>query len=108
MIKLSITDPDKIDAAAAGEDELVLLISDHLGWDSYQAAHLSMLQDKLNTYIKYIDSKSYMKQFPGNTFTKFRIQIDFLHKYDGGFVKMLNLAKTELNKRNITVTYSVV
>lgn len=108
MIKLSVSDPNKIDAVAAGEDELVLLISDHLRWDSYQTAHLSMLQDKLNTYIRYIDSKSYKEQFPDKSFTKFRIQIDFLHEYDGGFVKMLNLAMTELNKRQITVTYSVV
>ena len=53
---MSISNHDIIDAVAANENKLILLISDHLRWDNYQVAHLKMLQDKLNTYIRYIIS----------------------------------------------------
>ncbi len=104
---MSVSDPKKIDAIAAKDNMLIMLITDHLRWDKYQVAHLQMLQDKLNTYIRFIDNKGYAERFPDKEFTEFVIEINFLHQYDEGFVKMLELAKPELFRRHITVKYSV-
>ncbi len=104
---MSVSNPNKIDAAAANDEELVLLITDHLRWDQYKVAHLQMLQDKLNTYIRYIDRKVYLNDFPGKEFNSFIIEVQFLHKYDTGFVKMIGLVKDELDKRKIRIRYSV-
>ena len=49
---MSISDPKTIDAMTVHDGQLVMLISDHLRWDVHQTAHLKMLQDKLNTYIR--------------------------------------------------------
>ena len=102
---MSITNPEKIDAAAADGKELILLLTDHLRWDKHTVAHLQMLQEKLNTYIRYIDQKLYQETFPDRKFTCFVIQIDFLHPYDEGFTKMLAMVKPQLEQRAITIRY---
>ncbi len=104
---MSITNPDKIDAAAADGNDLVLLLTDHLRWDKHKTAHLQMLQDKLNTYIRYIDQKLYQEAFPDRMFSRFVIQIDFLHPYDEGFTKMVTLVKPQLDQRSITIRCQV-
>ena len=48
---MSVVKADMIDGMAADGNTLVLAISDHLIWDREKAAHLSMLQGKLNKYI---------------------------------------------------------
>ena len=35
---------------------LVLTISDHLGWDEATTDHLFFLQEKLNSYLRFIES----------------------------------------------------
>ena len=102
---MSISNHDIIDAVAANENKLLLLISDHLRWDNYQVAHLKMLQDKLNTYIRYIDAGEYKSKYPN--VSSFIIDVVFLHPYDVGFIRMIGLVKPELDKRNITIKYRI-
>ncbi len=102
---MSISNHDIIDAVAANENKLILLISDHLRWDNYQVAHLKMLQDKLNTYIRYIEQGGYKERFPDKSFSEYIIEIQFLHQYDEGFARMVALAKPKLDKKNITIVY---
>lgn len=104
---MSISNPSIIDAVAAKDNRLILLISDHLRWDDLQVTHMRMLQDKLNTYIRYIESGGYKEKFPDRDFSEFIIEIQFMHMYDEGFVKMISLAKPKLDKRNITIVYEV-
>ena len=100
---MSITDPKKIDTMADGGDTLVLAVSDHLRWDIERAAHLSMLQDKLNTYVRFYESGEYMQYFDGKKFEKCRIEVHFLHKWHECFDKMLELVKDKLDAKNITI-----
>lgn len=104
---MSISNPKIIDAAAVKDGQLVMLISDHLRWDDLQTAHLKMLQDKMNTYIRYFENKTYKKDFPDEEVTSAVIDIVFLHPYDLGFERMIALKKGELDKRKITVKYRV-
>jgi len=42
--------------------DLILAVSDHLDWDENEGEHLFVLQDKLNTYLEYIEGgQSYTK-----------------------------------------------
>ena len=104
---MSISNPDIIDAMTVQDCQLIMLISDHLRWDAYQTAHLKMLQDKLNTYIRFIDAKEYKNKYPDKEISAFVIDVVFLHPYDMGFVRMTELVRDELDKRNITIKYSV-
>ncbi len=104
---MSVSDPKTIDAMTVSGGQLVMLISDHLRWDGYQAEHLSMLQDKLNTYIRYIDSGGYKEKYSGADISSFVIDVVFLHPFDIGFVRMVELVRPELDKRNITIKYRI-
>jgi|1185.fasta_scaffold07825_3 hypothetical protein len=54
---MSITDTNKIDIVAARPDSSIvkLVITDHLGWDDFEG-HARLLQDKVNTYLEFVDS----------------------------------------------------
>lgn len=100
---MSISDPKKIDAMADGGEILVLALSDHLRWDIEQAAHLSLLQEKMNNYIRFYESGEYMQHFNGKTFRKCRIEIFFLHKWHPAFDQMIDLVRDKLNEKNIVI-----
>ena len=41
-----------------------LTISDHLPWDQDEGEHLVLLQNKLNAYLRFIESGEMIKQIP--------------------------------------------
>jgi hypothetical protein len=43
---------------------VLLTISDHLDWDHDEGAHLLMLQEKLNSYLRFIESGEINKKSP--------------------------------------------
>jgi hypothetical protein len=54
---VTIVETDKIDLVATRPDSTVvrLVITDHLGWEDV-GGHLQLLQDKLNTYLAFVES----------------------------------------------------
>jgi hypothetical protein len=46
-----------------GTGEVILTISDHLEWE-LGANHLSLLQKKINTYIRFIESGEITRSYP--------------------------------------------
>ena len=65
-IKMSIEQKNTIDIIAADKDsaEVRLFITDHLPWDESAPDHLLMLQDKINTYLSYIESGEILERYP--------------------------------------------
>ena len=64
---MSVVEPNKIDAMGKSKEsnELSLLITDHLGWEN-EYDHLVILQDKINSYLSFIESKQYESTYPQN------------------------------------------
>lgn len=62
---MSISESNVIDSVIddGGSKDSVLLITDHLSWDNAQE-HMLLLQEKINTYINFIESKQIYKEFP--------------------------------------------
>lgn len=54
---VSITETNKIDLVGTRPDSSIvrLVITDHLAWDDF-ASHARLLQDKVETYLTFIDS----------------------------------------------------
>ncbi len=76
---MSVVDKQKIDAVALTDDEsgIVLLISDHLDWqDEYN--HLLVLQEKINTYVTFLEEGQYKSIYEDNVITYGIIEIHFL------------------------------
>lgn len=79
MIELSIIDKNSIDGIAYNRDNkaLMLLITDHLDWkDEYN--HLIMLQEKINNYIHYCETKQYLNVYNQEKILMAVIDIHFL------------------------------
>ncbi len=55
-----------IDSVAFAKDgkEVILPIVDHLPWDQFEGEHLLLLQEKMNTYLAFIESGQLDRQFP--------------------------------------------
>lgn len=104
---MSVTKADQIDGMAERGDTLVLAVSDHLRWDIEQAAHLKLLQNKFNTYIRFFESGEYSAHFDGKTFDNCLIEVYFLHEPHESFEKLLDLAKDKLEERRITIKGTV-
>ncbi|MGY4818263.1 DUF6572 domain-containing protein [Pseudomonas chlororaphis subsp. piscium] len=66
---MSITNSQVIDIWAIPDwepDNIVLVITDHLEWGDKgeQGEHLQLLQDKLNTYVAFIESGEIYTEIP--------------------------------------------
>ncbi|MBY8936032.1 DUF6572 domain-containing protein [Pseudomonas fluorescens] len=66
---MSITETKVVDIIAVPEwepDNVVLVITDHLEWGdkAQQGEHLLLLQEKINTYIAFIESGELLESYP--------------------------------------------
>ncbi|WP_027572142.1 DUF6572 domain-containing protein [Bradyrhizobium sp. WSM1743] len=78
---MSVDQRDTIDFATIDEatGDLWLTISDHLPWDENEENHLVLLQNKLNAYLRFIESGEVLKKVPDAR--RRRIIINFLGKF---------------------------
>ena len=69
--------PSELDAIGVVDSHLELLLVDPIGWEEeIEAVHLEILQEKLNNYIHFLESKQYMERY-GDKFDKKVIHITF-------------------------------
>ena len=69
--------PAELDAIGTVENHLELLLVDPLEWqEEIEAVHLEILQEKMNNYIHFLESKQYVERY-GDKFDKKVIHITF-------------------------------
>ena len=69
--------PSELDAIGVVDSHLELLLVDPIGWqEEIEAVHLEILQEKINNYIYFLESKQYVDRY-GDNFDKKVIQITF-------------------------------
>ena len=69
--------PSELDAIGIVDSHLELLLVDPIGWEEeIEAVHLEILQEKLNNYIYFLESKQYVARY-GDKFDKKIIHITF-------------------------------
>lgn len=63
---MSVDQADMIDFATVDKasGDLWLTISDHLRWDDNEGNHLVLLQNKLNAYLRFVESGEVFKKVP--------------------------------------------
>jgi hypothetical protein len=63
---MAIENSDVIDAVGieTATGDIVLTIADSLDWESAETEHLEMLQDKLNAYLRFIQSGELLETYP--------------------------------------------
>ena len=69
--------PTELDAIGIVDNHLELLLVDPVGWEEeIEAVHLEILQEKINNYIHFLESKQYVERY-GDKLDKKVIQITF-------------------------------
>lgn len=101
---MSVVDIDKVDGIGIRNDgtELALLITDHLDWAN-EYAHLVQLQNKINSYVNFIESKQYEEIYPEHQFTSFRIEIHFQNEPIQKCVKFIDTVNKQLHENRIII-----
>lgn len=96
---MAVTDSNVVDGIAYDLDKntLIMEIYDHLSFDGdFEYDHILMLQEKLNTYLWYIDSKQYLEVYPNKNFINFIINIHFLHPLTEDSKKFIEVSNQKL------------
>ena len=69
--------PSELDSIGVVDSHLELLLVDPIGWEEeIEAVHLEILQEKINNYIHFLESKQYVERY-GDSFDKKVIHINF-------------------------------
>ena len=87
-------------------ENVVLTISDHLTWDSDE--HLLVLQDKLNGYLRFIESGELVQQYPDATNRKPQILIVFKHPPSDTGLQFLKRIADVIESAGIAFRYETI
>lgn len=101
---MSVIDNNTIDAMALTEDNkgIALLITDHLDWsDEYK--HLITLQEKINTYVAFLEEKQYEDTYKNTTITYGIIEIHFLYEITSNAEKFLQSIQDQAGELGIRI-----
>lgn len=61
---VSELEPSELDAIGIVDNHLELLLVDSVGWqEEIEAVHLEILQEKINNYIHFLESKQYVERY---------------------------------------------
>lgn len=105
---MSIDNSEVVDAVAYENEKLILQLYDHLEFtEDFEKNHMFMLQDKLNVYIWYVDSKQYKDTYEDKDFSSFEIQIKFKYQPSDFCIQYLHHVNEKLESLNITVIYDI-
>lgn len=91
-------DPKKIDGLAYDPKEraVVMLLADALGWED-EAAHLSLLQDKINAYAAFVEGRQYEKVLADVKPDHAVIRLEFARPVTENCWKLVQAAGARLN-----------
>ena len=98
---MSIFEAEVVDSIGVVEGNLELLVIDTLDW-KYENEHLEMLQDKINNYLTFLESKQYVEKY-GDDFVKKIISIHFRYTLTANAIKFLNAVSNQLAPTEYTL-----
>ena len=106
---MAIDNPNVIDGMAIDKERniLVLLLTDHLAWEGEEALseydHLNLLQDKINSYISFLESEQYKENYPAESFAMAVIEIHFKYSITENCEKFLNAVQNQIGELGIKI-----
>ena len=107
---MAIDNTNIIDGIGIDESRsaVCLLLADHLKWEQDDNSlseydHLMLLQDKINAYIAYLESKQYTQQYPNVVFEMAVIEIHFNYDISDNCEKFLNAVQDQIGQYGIKI-----
>ena len=102
---MSILEENVIDSASIENGILILTISDHLKWDN---EHLFLLQEKINSYIQYIESGQIFEDFGESSYETIEIQLIYKYKPNENYRKFLYCLEGALSKLKLRFSHGTI
>ncbi|MFF2484316.1 DUF6572 domain-containing protein [Paenibacillus sp. NPDC058071] len=100
---MSVLDKNKIDGIGKSESDnkVALMIADHLDWEN-ELEHLTLLQDKINAYLSFIESGQIYNVYPdAKSVDGFIIDLRFRYKPTENCNKLLEFFRKSTQDLNI-------
>lgn len=82
-----------------------LTITDHLEWSDQE--HLLLLQEKINTYLAFIESGEILEQYPEANKNPTIIHVVMLHEPTEEATDLLNQASVVISGAGFSLTWEV-
>lgn len=78
---MTVADTGVVDIVAFDKARpiVTLVVTDHIDWVA-ELDHLFLLQEKLNTYLAFVESGELIKRFPNALGRSVQIEVAFLHE----------------------------
>ena len=95
--------PSELDAIGIVDSHLELLLVDPVGWEEeIEAVHLEILQEKINNYIHFLESKQYVARY-GDKFDKKVIHITFQYSPSDNSLALLATVQKTLQNTDMSL-----
>ena len=107
---MSVMDEGTIDFAGLDKKEkkLILSITDHLEWgQEADDVHLLMLQNKINDYLRFIESGEVNERFSPKDYKEIIIRIIAKYPFCTGCIDFLNQCKSVINDAGFGLEWEV-
>ena len=103
---MSIEDTRKVDTIGVEKKtgEVILTIADHLEWDDEQR-HLLLLQDKINTYISFVESGELIQVYPDAQGRRVAISVVGKHKASPSAIRFFLKVKDTIEPKGISFRF---
>ena len=100
---VSELEPSELDAIGIVDSHLELLLVDSVGWEEeIEAVHLEILQEKINNYIYFLESKQYVARY-GDKFDKKVIHVAFQYSPSDNGLAFLAAAQKTLQNTDMSL-----
>lgn len=95
---MAIEKTDVVDAVGieTATGDVVLTIIDFLDWESSEAQHMHMLQDKLNTYLRFIESGELLESYPAAVGRRIVISLVGCYEPSAAALRFLAVARQSI------------
>lgn len=106
---MAIDNTNVIDGIAIDKNReaLCLLLADHLAWNGNKTLseydHLILLQEKINAYIRYLETKQYEELYPEEEIAISIIEIHFKYDITENCEKFLNTVQNQIGQYGIKI-----
>ena len=102
---MTIEQVEVVDFIGVDENEnIVLTISDHLEWD-IKNEHLYLLQEKINTYLRFIESDEVYTSYENSEGKKFIIHIAFKFSPNETAIDFLSKVETVIKEAGLGLSW---
>jgi len=85
--------------------DVVLTVSDHLPWGP-DGEHLLLLQEKLNTYLRFLESGEVYERFPTSRGKSFLLNVVCLYRPDSTATAFLGQARVAVEGAGFNLGWS--